>query len=258
MREAPGWLSLDIKMAARRPIQLEMKAIVDSPARPVARTWGGRRPGAGRPRKHPRQRAFIEHVARPPHKKRHPVHITVRARKGLPSFRHQLVHRMVQAILEAQPERRYGGDFQVVHYSVQSNHLHLIVEATDKRKVRSGVSGLVIAFAKRLNKLLARLTGKVWADRYHRRDLTTPSEVRNALVYLLQNFRKHGTSTRGPVVDHFSSARLFAGWTLPVDALPTPARFPPRRPRTWLLGTGWTLHGPLSPREAPAPAPAPA
>jgi putative transposase len=85
-------------------------------------------------------------------------------------------------VLERQRGRAYGPDFQVVQFSIQSNHLHVIVEATDKKKLRSGVSGLVIAFAKRLNALLERLTGKVWAERYHARPLTTPAEVRSALV----------------------------------------------------------------------------
>ncbi len=234
------------------PRQLEMHAILDAPARPAERTWGGRRAGAGRKPKPAKARTFVAHRTRPVHKKRHPVHVTVRARKGLPSFRHQHIHQMLKGVLEAQMRRRYAGDFQVVHYSVQSNHLHLVIEATDKATMRSGVSGLVIAFAKRLNNLLARDNGKVWGDRYHSRDLTTPSEVRNALVYLLQNFRKHGATTYGPVVDHFSSALRFAGWSTWVGSLPDPSPLPARRPRTWLLGEGWTTRGLLSPRERPA------
>jgi hypothetical protein len=229
-----------------------MRAIVEAPARPPARTWGGARPGAGRKAKPPSVRTFVPHRARPVHKKRHPVHVTLSARKGLPSFRHQRIHQMLKGILERQARRRYAADFQVAHYSIQSNHLHLVIEATDKRTMRSGVSGLVIAFAKRLNALLSRETGKVWSDRYHARDLTTPSEVRNALVYLLQNFRKHGVTTYGPVVDHFSSALRFAGWTTEAFALFDPTPWPGRRARTWLLGEGWTRRGLLSPRERPS------
>jgi putative transposase len=235
-------------------VQLEMAAVMNAALRPVARTWGGKRAGAGRKRKAAKDRTFVAHRARPEHKKRHPTHVTLRARSGLPSFRSQRVHAMLREILERQMARSYGSDFQVVQYSIQSNHLHFVVEAGDKRTMRSGVSGLVIAFAKRLNAILARLTGKVWADRYHARDLTTPSEVRNALVYLLQNFKKHGYMTYGPVVDPLSSALYFDGWRVPVasahDANPLPAR----TPRTWLLGGGWTRArgGLLSPTERPA------
>ena len=37
--------------------------------------------------------------------------------------------------------------------------------------------------------------GAVWADRHHRRELTTPSEVRSAMVYVLQNYRRHGAQS---------------------------------------------------------------
>lgn len=231
-----------------------MAAVVEAPLRPVARTWGGRRAGAGRKPKAAKDRTFVAHRARPVHKKRHPTHVTLRARKGLPSFRSQRMHVMLRGILERQMGRRYGGEFQVVQYSIQSNHLHLVVESVDNRAMRSGVSGLVIAFAKRLNAILERLTGKVWADRYHARELTTPSEVRNALVYLLQNFKKHGYTTYGPVVDPLSSALYFDGWREPVASADDADPLPARRPRTWLLGGGWTRArgGLLSPTEGPA------
>jgi REP element-mobilizing transposase RayT len=235
--------------------QLEMRAIVEAPLRPAKRTWGGRRAGAGRPRKAAKDRTFVAHRARPLHKKRHPTHVTLRAKKGLPSFRHQRIDQVLRGILDDQRERRYVGDFQVVHYSIQSNHLHLIIEATDNRSMRSGVSGLVIAFAKRLNTLLERLTGKVWGDRYHSRDLTTPAEVRNALVYVMQNYKKHGTTAHGPVVDQFSSAPRFKGWRIPVLSPLAVDPWPGREPRTWLLETGWTHHGLLLPRERPASRP---
>jgi putative transposase len=233
-----------------------MDAIVDAPARPVARTWGGKRAGAGRPKKAATARKFVPHHSRPVHKKRYPAHVTLRARSELPNFRSQRVQTMLRGILERQlHRRRYRDQFQVVHYSIQSNHLHLIVEATDTRAMRSGVSGLVIAFAKRLNKeILARLTGKVWRDRYHSRELTTPSEVRRALVYVLQNVRKHGFAPLGPFIDPLTTAKSFAGWKTPIDPDPEPDRFPPRTPRTWLLGEGWSSRGggPLSPYERPA------
>jgi len=161
---------------------------------------------------------------------------------------------MLRKILEQQPHRRYGDDFHVVHYSIQSNHLHVIVESSDKRTLRSGVSGLVIAFAKRLNKLLERLTGKVWGDRYHSRELTTPGEVRSALVYVLQNFRKHGFERPGPFVDPLTSAVRFSGWNIAIGDGPEPNPFPSRTPRTWLLGEGWSTRGGglLSPSERPA------
>jgi hypothetical protein len=38
----------------------------------------------------------------------------------------------------------------------------------------------------------ARMEGRVFVDRYHAHALLTPREVRAALVYVLQNWAKHG------------------------------------------------------------------
>ena len=225
--------------------QLELAAVVRhvQPAR-----WGGKRKGAGR--KRVAARKCVEHRARPLHKARHPVHVTMRARAGLPSFRAQRVSGMLRGVLFGQRKRRYAKDFQVVEFSIQDNHLHMIVEASDKGTLRSGVSGLVIAFAKRLNMMLRR-KGKVWGDRWHGRELESPQEVRHALVYVFRNLAKHGTRIFGTdFADPFSSAWRFRGFTRPVLPYPELGTWPETRPRTWLLGTGWhTIHGLLDTRE---------
>jgi len=232
----------------RRGDQLEMRVVADSTG--VKPSWGGPRPGAGAKRRGTRR---VPHRARPFHKDTNPVHVTLRARSGLPSFRQQLVHAMLVRILHRQKKRAYAGDFQVVEYSIQKNHLHVILEAEDKSSLRSGASGLAIAFAKQLNKLLLRAKGKVWAERYHAHELGTPREVRNALSYVFQNFKKHGDVAFGHVVDRHSSAALFDGWAVPVLTFPDvpPWRTPPLR--TWMLRTGWKRHGLLLPGERPAP-----
>jgi putative transposase len=162
----------------RRPKKGEQLAL------PRTGGWGGKRRGAGRKRWDANMagsRSRVVHTPRPVHKGRHPVHVTLRAKPGLPSFRQQRIQRLVAEVLRDQRRRRYRNDFRIVHYSIQSNHLHLVVEADTERAkgykpLRSGVSGFEIAFARRLN-LLLRRRGKVWADRYHRHDLKTPKET---------------------------------------------------------------------------------
>lgn len=215
----------------------------------VLRTWGGARKGAGRPKgKHPR----VLHRARPPHKGRHPVHVTLRARSGLPSFRSDLVQKVFCNVLRAQEKKPYEPSFQVVHFSIQTNHLHLVVEADDDT-LRTGVSGLMISFARRLNRLLRR-KGSVWGDRYHRHDLTTPREVHNTLNYVFNNLKKHGWRVIGTgFADPYSSASRFDGWSMQVfqyseeDTEP----WPEVRARTWLLAQGWRKHGLLDPQATP-------
>jgi len=238
--------------AVRVGEQLELVGIADAP---VKRTWGGARRGAGRKKKRlvPGERPPIPHETRPPHKDGNPVHVTFRARAGLPSFRSERVHRMLTSVLSRQQKetkrpRKYSEDFQVLHFSIQTNHLHVMVEARNGT-LRSGVSGLAIAFAKQLNKLLRRATGKVWAQRYHARELATPREVRNALAYIFHNWKKHGAITFGAIVDKHSSALRFEGWAEEVIGLyfaPKPDQPPwrPVEPRTWLLRVGWSRHHP--------------
>ena len=231
--------------------QLRLEGVSDE-VEPKPR-WGGRRANAGRKRAEGK-RPSVAHRPRPRHVGRHPVHVTLRARGGLPSLRSQRISAELHGILSRQRDRRYGGAFQVVDFSIQDNHVHLIVEALGEEdahdQLRAGVSGLVIAFAKRLNGILHR-RGKVWGDRWHGRDLTTPREVRNTLVYVFRNVARHGTRMFGEgVVDPFSSASSFGGWTRPLGfAIRTkPWTRPP--PNTWLLDRGWRVHGLLDPREA--------
>jgi REP element-mobilizing transposase RayT len=77
-----------------------------------------------------------------------------------------------------------------VQLSVQSNHVHLIVETESKHALSRAMQGLGGRIAYRLNKRLRR-HGPVLGDRYHSRALKTPLEVKRALVYVLHNHRHH-------------------------------------------------------------------
>ena len=171
------------------------------------RTWGGARRGAGRPRTSKR----VAHVTRPRVTQHIPLHVTLRLVAGLPNLRKRRTFRLVREALGL-PR---AGDARIAHYSIQSNHLHLIVEAESTRQLARGVQALSIRLAKRLNRLFAR-SGRVFADRFHVRPLKTPLEVRRALAYVLNNYRRHADSV-GPrlplsFLDPCSSAAAFDGW----------------------------------------------
>jgi len=108
----------------------------------------------------------------------------------------------------------------------------------------------------------------VLLDRYHFRVLKTPTEVRNALRYVLLNARKHwaqGLRRRGkdaakamgaslrPVLDAASSARWFDGWSVPMTGDCSPKATPSAvaKAQTWLLGPGWRRAGLIDPNEIP-------
>ena len=96
--------------------------------------------------------------------------------------------------------------------------------------------------------MIAKRTGQLFKERYHARALSSPREVRNAIVYVLQNHLHHRPS-RG-LVDPCSSARWFDGWDQPLPVPDTPP--PTAAPRTWLLNIGWLRHGKIHFTEGPA------
>jgi putative transposase len=128
--------------------------------------------------------------------------------------------------------------------------VHMLVEADDHSRLGSGISGLSVRTARAVNRALGR-SGRFWGDRYHARDLATPREVRDVLVYILRNRQKHrpGTSSRP---DPCSSAPWFDGF---VDHTPSSDASPVRQARTWLATVGWRRGGPIHPHESPRPAP---
>jgi REP element-mobilizing transposase RayT len=219
------------------------------------RTHGGARAGAGRPRKKETERGFIAHRARASHRKDDPVHVTLRVRRRVPSLRRQAITGLVTRALLAQKQqlaKKQAKHFQVVHFSIQDDHVHLIVEASDKRGIARGVAGLEIRIARQLNKLLGR-QGALWSERYHRRDLRTPTETRNALRYVLLNFQKHHRVIgEGAFADPCSSAATFDGFARTPTIFDDPSPWPRVGPRTWLLRTGFRRHGLLDPADIPA------
>jgi hypothetical protein len=145
---------------------------------------------------------------------------------------------------------RFG--FHLIHYSIQTNHIHWIVEADDEKALTRGMQGLLVRVAKGLNKSWGR-KGRVFVDRYHARALKTPREVRNALVYVLANVKKHGGSAIR--IDPYSSATAFKGWkdATAAELARLRSRGPPGLdPKTWLLVKGWKKHGLVSIHERPA------
>ena len=223
------------------------------------RTWGGRRKNAGR--KPSRPGTWVPHTARPWHDANHPVHVTLRVKRGIPSLRGYKLAGVIGAGLRRaatspwtrQVERRRT--FRVVHFSIQPNHLHLIVEATSKQALARGLQGLASGLARRVNRKLGR-KGSLFSDRYHAHALATPTEVRHAIVYVVKNYEKHpvaipdrGTEPQDGI-DPLSSARWFTGWR---DPPPAPSAPPPvASPTTWLARCGWKKRGLLRRDERPA------
>jgi putative transposase len=211
-------------MRRREGLQLELAD---------ARGWGGRRAGAGR--KLVAARPSPPHRPRPRHAARWPVHVTFRGRGALPSLRSARVFPRLRSSLAA----GHKAAFRVVHFSVQTDHVHLIVEGDAPLALVRGLQGLAARCAKAVNRAVGR-RGRVWSGRYHARALRTPTETLRGLVYVLLNFRKHLRAPPG--VDPRSSGPWFGGWRRPRPA-PSCDPCPVEPPRTWLAAVGWRRTG---------------
>ncbi|MBM4265261.1 MAG: hypothetical protein FJ144_01390 [Deltaproteobacteria bacterium] len=73
------------------------------------------------------------------------------------------------------------GDFRVLHYSLQRDHVHLLVEAESRSALARGMKSIGARLARAVNRVF-RLRGAVLDGRHHLRVLRTPREVRSALA----------------------------------------------------------------------------
>ncbi len=215
---------------------------------------GGWRPGAGRPE----GRKTVSHDKRPELVARNPLHVTWRAGAHAPNLRGYYPDVFIREAIAGVS----GDGFSVVEYSIMTNHLHLLIEASTKRELERGMRRLARRIIGKL-KTKFRWKGKLFT-RYHARSLTTPRRVRNALRYVLLNMRHHvGPGARQDPfwVDPYSSGYWFDGWKYQItrnyklvqqfESLPRPTAIA----RTWLLAVGWRRWGLLGFDEVPAASP---
>jgi hypothetical protein len=226
---------------------------------------GGKRKGAGRKPKG--GRAGAPHKARPKIDARQALHVVLRVVAAVGSMRRRKMYKAVRdaTVVAAVRER-----IRIVHVSVQRTHIHLLVEAENKLALARGLQGFQLSVARNVNTVLGideyrRRRGPVFADRYHLEVITSPTRARNALAYLLCNWRKHGEDqsdeARTWLVDPFSSGFSFPDWK-ELEGEDLMWKIPERRasyeplvvyrPRSWLLSEGWKRGGPMiSAREVP-------
>jgi len=225
---------------------------------------GGPQPKAGR--KPNGAFAGVSHATREDVNPRHPQHITLRVTSAIGWLRRFDTFAAIRRALRVAAAKH--ADFRIVHISVQNTHLHLICEASSKDTLAGGLQGFQISAAKALNAAISKRRrterhGRVFTDRYHREDLETPRQVRNAINYVINNWRRHGVDRDTLFalygrLDPYASGLSFAGWrdALPAHPpdLPNGYQPPPvSEPATWLLRVGWTKADPIDMFATPGP-----
>ena len=214
----------------------------------------GRRPSAARA-----GQGFVPHVTREAHATRCPVHVTMRRVAMAPSFRSERVSNAI--MFQLARASRAGSGMRVVHFSIQDDHMHLMLEGSSAQDLSRQAQKLFSRIALAVNVVVGR-RGSLFRDRHHRHELKTPTEVRRALVYILFNTRKHaganslGNPASGILewLDPLTSTAWFDAWA--AGASPPPdaarrvrARFTSVQPitvaSTWLAREGWQRAGGL-------------
>jgi putative transposase len=193
----------------KKPRQLEFRI----------KTWGGKRERSGR--KPAAGLAGVSHLRRPDLPGRFPVHVTVRMLPHVWNLRSRRSFVILRTALCAAASRLRT---RICEFSIQGNHIHLIVETDGKEALASAMKGLGVRIARGLNKMMKNRRGRVIADRYHTHALRTPTEVRHAVHYVRNNYNKHQAKAGVSVtfVDPYSSGSTEHGVTL-------------GKPLTWLL-----------------------
>lgn len=209
------------------------------------RTWGGKRKGAGRKPKG--KRAGMSHDKREKLPKNCPAHITLRV---APDIWHLRGKRLMQEIRIVLWRMRGVAGLRLTQFSVQSNHIHMIVEADGHDSLTKGMTILCARLAARINRAMGR-KGQVFPERFHMHILRSPREVEHAIRYVKDNSRIH-------------ARREGRSWGLAIDpctAGPCRSLFPLENrclvvePQTWLLRRAWNL--PKRPIQGVIPQPVP-
>jgi putative transposase len=179
------------------------------------KNWGGKRRGAGRKPKH--GKPGVSHRRREDINPHQAAHVTLKVMRKIWRLRSSRVFPVVRSAIVDGAQRDEG--FRVTQFSIQDDHVHLIVEARDRRALSTGMLALTVRVAQRINVLMRR-SGRVFKERYHSRVLRAPREARSALIYVLQNARKHlmqaGRRIAAGWMDPCSSAATFDGWASPI------------------------------------------
>ncbi len=226
----------------------------------------------GRPRK---PGAKQRHAKRPVFATERVVHVTLRVERVVGKLRTRACY---QAIREAAVTVLPHEDCRIVHLSIQRTHLHVLLEAESSRALSNGMQAFQISAAKHINaavshagswwerrrargRLTPRRKGRVFADRYFARLVTSPPQARRELAYVLNNWRKHGEDrarvARSWKIDPFSTGWGFMGWREHEGhewAWSKPPRYEPipvYAPRSWPLRDGWKRYGLIGMREVP-------
>lgn len=156
--------------------------------------------GAGRPAKNDKG---IRHTARERISKLTALHLTIKVRENKADIKNK---RLLRALHHAIMRARLKG-LRIIHYTLEFNHVHLLVEASNNEVLHKGMQALGISFSKAINKVKS-LKGTVYKHRYHFRKIGSRREYKIVLNYIVGNGIKHKRTKA--LIDPYNSCVISA------------------------------------------------
>jgi REP element-mobilizing transposase RayT len=161
--------------------------------------------GAGRPVTLSKKELMtkIYHRSRPEIPRARPVHVTIKSNKNIiPNLRSKVFYKEIR---QGMKRARILG-IRIIHFSVQRDHVHMLIEAENKKQLGESMRALSISLSKRFSFTLKKKV-KALKNRYHLHILKSLQEIKNATNYILHNGQKHGITD---VHDFYSTAINFS------------------------------------------------
>jgi REP element-mobilizing transposase RayT len=153
--------------------------------------------GAGRPAIND---PGIRHRERPILTKPTSLHLTVKILRAKAKLKNKIILSILKrSIMNA---RKKG--LRVIHYSLEYDHIHLLIEADDNFILGKGMQAFGVTFSKALNRM-RKMRGAVYKHRYHFRKIIGARQLKNVLNYLFTNGLKHNTAKS--ILNPFNSIR---------------------------------------------------
>ncbi|MBC7430062.1 MAG: transposase [Bacteriovorax sp.] len=140
----------------------------------------------------------IRHIRRDRITKPTSMHLTIKVREYKADIKSKRILRALHhAIIRARLKK-----LKVIHYTLEYNHVHLLVEASDHKVMHRGMQALGISLSKSINKIKC-LKGTVYKHRYHLKRLTSTQQLKNVLHYIFNNGIHHKRTSS--ILDPYNS-----------------------------------------------------
>jgi REP element-mobilizing transposase RayT len=153
--------------------------------------------GAGRPAIHD---IGIRHRERPKLTRLSSLHLTIKIKR----IKADLKNKSILIVLKRAIYNARKKGLRVIHFSLEFDHVHLLIEAPDNFILGKGMQSLGVTLVRGINKL-GQTSGEVYKHRYHFRKINSTRELKVVMNYIFHNGVKHRTAKK--LVNQYHSIR---------------------------------------------------